>query len=579
MAAEAVMRRLDGREIAVVFAIQFDPADLARVVVTLTDITERRRAEERQRLLSEASAVLLATEKPDDMLRGVFTRIAPHFGLDAYFNFMVDDSAALRLASCGGVTEEACRGLQRIEFGQAVCGSVAASRQAACAEHIQRSDDPKVQLVKSLGIRVYACHPLLSGDRLLGTLSFASRTRDQFDADEMGFLRTISQYVAVAYERFRLVEQLREADRRKDEFLATLAHELRNPLAPIRNGLEIMKLAGGDKTAVEQVRPMMERQLHHMTRLIDDLMDLSRISRGKIELQKTRMPLADAVRNAIDTSRPDIEAKRHELIVDMPAEPIHVEGDLTRLTQVFANLLINAAKFTGPGGRIHLSVDQQGGDVVVLVEDTGVGIPPHLLNRVFDMFAQVDRPLARSAGGLGIGLNIVKRLVELHGGSITAESGGHGMGSRFTVRLPVMPSSASQAQVRITRLQTPVAPRRILIVDDNVDAATSLAEVLRIMGNETQTAFDGVEGVASAEVFKPDAILMDIGMPKMNGYDAARQIRDQSWGRGIVMVACTGWGQREDKRKAIDAGFDLHMTKPIDPTAVEKILGDLKSVR
>ena len=386
-------------------------------------------------------------------------------------------------------------------------------------------------------------------------------------------------------DRKRLDESLRQraadlsdADRRKDEFLATLAHELRNPLAPIRNGLQIMKLAGHDYRAVEKSRSMMERQVEQMTHLIDDLMDVSRINQGKVVLQKTRINLADAVQNAVDTSRPLIDAQGHELVVALPPEPVYVDGDLTRLSQVFANLLNNAAKYTNKGGRIRLAVERQGNEVLLSVEDNGVGISADKLSQVFDMFAQVDRSLEQSQGGLGIGLNIVKRLVEMHDGSVTVESGGNDRGSRFVVRLPVAPSvTVDQPDDSGGVLKVKPARRRILVVDDNVDGATTLAEMLKIMGNDTQTAFDGEEAVALTEAFRPDVVLMDIGMPKVNGYEACRRIRSQPWGQEIVIIAQTGWGQDEDKRKSQEAGFTFHMVKPIDFVILEKLLDGLSA--
>lgn len=372
-------------------------------------------------------------------------------------------------------------------------------------------------------------------------------------------------------------DELAEVNRRKDEFLATLAHELRNPLAPIRNGLQIMKLAAGNPDAVEKSRGMMERQVGQMAHLIDDLMDLARISGGKIVLQKARLKLADVVQDAVDTSRPLIEERGHELVVDVPPEPLYVHADRTRLAQVFGNLLNNAAKYTETGGRIRVAVERQGSDVVVAVEDNGVGIRADMLNKVFDMFAQVDRSLEKSQGGLGIGLNIVKRLAEMHDGSIVAESGGHGAGSRFVVRLPVVLTVTTDRPDDHTNVpKAKPARRRILVVDDNRDGADTLAEMLRIMGNDTQTAHDGLEAVAVAESFRPDVILMDIGMPKLNGYEACRRIREQPWGMNIVIVAQTGWGLDDDKRKSQEAGFDFHMVKPVDPAAFEKMLAELK---
>jgi PAS domain S-box-containing protein len=394
--------------------------------------------------------------------------------------------------------------------------------------------------------------------------------------DEHGrFVEYVGTFTDI-HDRVQAEAGLREADRRKDEFLATLAHELRNPLAPLRNGLQIMKLAGGDPRAVENARGMMERQVEQMAHLISDLMDLSRISRGKIVLQKARMPIAVAVRNAVDTSRPLVEQMGHELTLRLPDDPVYVDADDTRLTQIFANLLNNAAKYTERGGRIRLSVDRQGGEVVVCVADTGVGIPAHFLDRVFDMFAQVDRSLERAQGGLGIGLNIVKRLVEMHGGGVEAHSDGPGKGSTFLVRLPAAAAPAGGESGGGSRAAAP--RRRILVVDDNRDGAVSLAEMLHLIGHDTRTAHDGLEAVAVAEAFRPDVILMDIGMPKLNGYDACRRIRDKKWGRGVILIAQTGWGQDEDKRKSHDAGFDFHVTKPVNPVELERILAGLSAV-
>ena len=388
----------------------------------------------------------------------------------------------------------------------------------------------------------------------------------------------ISERLRSEEELRRLAADLAEAARRKDEFLATLAHELRNPLAPIRNGLQVMRLAGVNPDVVEKTLGMMERQVGQLIHLIDDLMDLSRISAGKIVLQKARLSLADVIRDAVDTSRPLIEKRRHALVVNLPPEPVCIDADRTRLVQMFGNLLNNAAKYTETGGRIRVTVECQDGDIVVAVEDNGVGIAAHMLTRVFDMFAQVDRTLEKSQGGLGIGLSIAKRLAEMHDGSIVAESGGHGSGSRFVVRLPLalngttdMPGDDHRA------LKAKPARRRVLVVDDNRDGASSLAGMLDMMGNDTQTAFDGAQAVDVAEAFKPDVILMDIGMPKLNGYDACRRIREQPWGRNIVIVAQTGWGQEDDRRKAHEAGFDFHMVKPVEPAALEKMLIELKA--
>jgi PAS domain S-box-containing protein len=387
--------------------------------------------------------------------------------------------------------------------------------------------------------------------------------------------------VVVAHENVttrKLAEDaLKDADRRKDEFLATLAHELRNPLAPIRNGLQIMRLSHGDRETVEKARTMMERQLGQMVHLVDDLLDLSRISRGKIELRKERVELARVVQQAVETSRPVIEASSHDLTITVPPGPIYVDADVTRLAQVFSNLLNNAAKYTERGGRVRLSVRRQGSEAIVSVRDNGVGIPAHMLPRVFEMFTQVDRHLERSQGGLGIGLSIVKKLVEMHGGSVSVESDGPGTGSEFTVRLPVVLSVAEPTADDEEEPTRPSRRRKVLVVDDNVDAAVSLAMMLDLMGSEAKTAHDGLEALEVAAAYRPDLILLDIGMPRLDGHDTAKRIRQQPWGKDVVLVALTGWGQEEDRRKSEEAGFDAHMTKPIEPAALEKLLATLQA--
>ena len=392
--------------------------------------------------------------------------------------------------------------------------------------------------------------------------------------DEEGRVTFLAPTGTDITDRKRAEEALQQSDRRKDEFLAILAHELRNPLAPIRNGLQIMRLGKGDTEVIEQARTMMERQLGQMVHLVDDLLDLSRISRGMIELRKERVELSMIVQRAVETSRPLLEANCHDLTITMPPGPVYVDADVTRLAQVFSNLLNNAAKYTERGGRVQLAVQRRGAEVVVSVKDNGVGIPAHMLPRVFEMFTQVDRNLERSQGGLGIGLSIVKRLVEMHGGSVGVESDGPGMGSEFVVRLPVV-LSVAQPNVGDEAPERSSNRRRILVVDDNVDAAMSLAMMLKLMGNEAKTAHDGLEALNVAGTFRPDLILLDIGMPRLNGHETAKRIREQPWGKGVLLVALTGWGQEEDRRKSDESGFDSHMVKPVEPAALETLLANL----
>jgi PAS domain S-box-containing protein len=370
-------------------------------------------------------------------------------------------------------------------------------------------------------------------------------------------------------ERLRAEELLRQADRRKDEFLATLAHELRNPLAPIRHGLQILNLISSQDDAATQTRAMMNRQLDQMVHLIDDLLDLSRITHDQIELRKERVELDAVVWSALEASKPLIEQARHQLTVELPSRPVILEVDPTRLAQVVLNLLNNAAKYTDPGGRIWLTVEADN-QLVIRVRDNGIGISPQMLPRIFEMFTQVDRSLERSRGGLGIGLTLVRRLIEMHGGTVSAHSEGIGRGSEFVVKLPLPQLGPADLPRPTERKALP--KRRILVVDDNEDAANSLAMLMKLWGNETQTAYDGPGALASASVFHPEVVLLDIGLPGLDGYQVARRMREVPTLRRVKLVALTGWGQEEDRSRGREAGFDHHLVKPVDLGELEKLL-------
>ena len=377
---------------------------------------------------------------------------------------------------------------------------------------------------------------------------------------------------------YGLMTELKDADRRKDEFLATLAHELRNPLAPIRNSLEVMKRANGSGEVIEQSRAMMERQLVQMVRLVDDLLDISRITRNKVELRKLRVELSSVLHHAIEMCQPFIQNSEHRIELNLPPVAIYLDADPVRLAQVFSNLLNNACKFTDSKGRIELSALHAGNDVIVTVKDNGIGIPPEMLPKVFEMFTQINSSLERTHGGLGIGLALVQRLVEMHGGTVTARSEGAGTGSEFIVRLPIADfrfpiEEAEDDTNRKSKIENQ-KPRRILVVDDNQDSASSLAMLLKLSGNDTAMAHDGEEAVERAEVYQPNVILLDLGLPKRNGYDACRIIRQQPWGRDILMIALTGWGQEEDRRKSKEAGFDGHLVKPVSLDELVKLLSE-----
>jgi len=375
--------------------------------------------------------------------------------------------------------------------------------------------------------------------------------------------------------RKRAEEALRDADRRKDEFLATLAHELRNPLAPLRNGIEILRrTSAGNETAV-RVQALMERQVETMSRLVDDLLEVARISRGNIELRCEPVDLPSVVHNAIETSRPLIERAGHEVTVSLPFASLPLRADPLRLAQILSNLINNAAKYTDPGGHIEIAARSDGDEVEISVSDNGIGIPEDMLPQVFELFAQVDRTCGRTQGGLGIGLSLVRRLVELHGGSVTAHSAGLGKGSRFVLRLPLEPAGSIVQQAPASPATQPraaVTLCRTLVVDDNHDSADSLHTMLTLMGAETEVAYDGASALQVGERFHPDAILLDIGMPGIDGYELARRIREHPTLHGVRLIALTGWGQQEDRLRSREAGIDHHLLKPVDVQALEQLL-------
>ena len=378
----------------------------------------------------------------------------------------------------------------------------------------------------------------------------------------------------------RLYKELKDADQRKDEFLAMLAHELRNPLAPIRNALHIIGMRGKERRQVtRQAWDIIDRQVEHMARLVDDLLDVSRITRGKINLQKEPLDVATIVARAVEGSRPLIDARRHTLEVNVPEDSGHVEGDPIRLAQVFWNLLNNAAKYTPEGGSITVSAEKGQGEVAIHIRDTGVGIPADALPTVFDLFAQGERTLDRAEGGLGIGLTLVRQLTEMHDGTVEAFSEGPGRGSEFVVRLPLLPEGAAAPGAGeppvATEPRTPSASRRILVVDDNRDSAESLATLLRLIGNDVRTAHDGRQALEAAADYQPDMVLLDIGLPVLNGYEVARRLRTEPGYRRAVLVALTGYGSEEDRHRSLSSGFDHHMVKPVDFDALQMLLGSL----
>jgi PAS domain S-box-containing protein len=373
-------------------------------------------------------------------------------------------------------------------------------------------------------------------------------------------------------ERKQAEAALREADRRKDEFLAMLAHELRNPLAPIRNATALVCRAQDLNPDLHTACGIIDRQVRQMTHLVDDLLDVSRITAGRVRLQEEVLDLSAVLALAIESSRPALENSGNEFALDLPQQPIYVRGDRVRLAQVFSNILGNAAKYTPGGGNVRLELRREDTQAVVRIRDSGIGIPPHMLKFVFDLFAQVDRAYDRTGGGLGVGLTVAKRLVEMHHGRIEAMSLGVNTGSEFVVRLPVIADAQAVQAPRAHDAGARSVRRKVLIADDNQDAAASLGMLLHVMGHETRLAHDGLEALEAAEVFRPDIVLLDIGMPQLNGYETARRLRARPWAASTVLIALTGWGQEADRRRARDAGFHHHVVKPLDPDVLAEML-------
>jgi signal transduction histidine kinase/DNA-binding response OmpR family regulator len=432
------------------------------------------------------------------------------------------------------------------------------------------------------GLAATLCLPLQVGERTIGALALGYAGRAPRDRD---MLEEVAGRAAIALDNSRLYrslkreiarsrqaeEELQDANRRKDEFLAMLSHELRNPLAPIRNAVELMRRVGSSEQRVIMARDVIDRQVTHLARLVDELLDVSRISQGKIVLKKEPVELSKIIAHSVETVRPMIDAREQRLSVEVSARPVWLLGDFARLSQVVANLLNNASKYTAEGGRIRLSAIAGEGFATIAVEDNGSGIDPELLPRVFEIFVQGERGLDRSQGGLGIGLTLVKRLVELHQGRVEAHSEGAGRGARFKVMLPSISAvrHAEAAPAAAASTAQEVYGRRVLVVDDNVDAAESTAAYLRLEGHEVKTVSDGTEALASVRVFAPHVIVLDIGLPGLDGYAVARQLRERGDTSHALLIAMTGYGQKDDKQRASEAGFDYHFVKPTDPRQIQ----------
>jgi PAS domain S-box-containing protein len=552
------------------------------MVGVCTNIDARKEQENNLAFLAEASAELAALSDYSATLQRIARLAVPHFA-DWCAVDMLDAAGALHRVAVAHVDPDRVRLAHELyerhppdPADNGGTWRVIRSKRPAIVPVITDEmlaavvpDPDYLRALRSLGLHSYMAVPLLARDKVLGVISFfTSESRREFTGRDLTNACDLAARAAVAIRNAELMDTLREADAAKDVFLATLAHELRNPIAPIANTLALLTRSSDPAALLAQSVPVMQRQMAQLTRLVDDLLDLARINSGKIELRRDVLELREVVRTAIETSQPMIDRCGHSLVVELPGEPVFVDGDPVRLAQVFSNLLNNAAKYTPDGGRIALRMEAVGDHVQICVSDTGIGIAPELLRRVFDLFAQASHPAGAEPHGLGIGLYLVRGLVQMHGGTIKAESAGLGKGSSFTIGLPRV--TAPAATTRAPSGTAGVVQKKVLVVDDNRDAAETLAQLLEVLGHSPATAHDGESALGMLREFAPDVVLLDIGLPGLDGYEVARRIR-ASGDTGTRLVALTGWGQPEDKRKAADAGFDAHWTKPVNPEDLEKI--------
>ncbi len=555
-----------------------------RVLAVSRDVTETHRAGLGARFLADASATLHDLSDSERALDRI-AQLAVESFADRCVIEVADGTERRRIDARAARAGHAARAIHAAEdyclervlrTGEAeVVGNVATELLDADPTH-----SGPLRRLRDLGVRSYLGVPLVVRGEVMGVIAFyVTDSARNFTHVELTVASDLARRVAVAIDNARLYRSIQESDQRKSEFLATLAHELRNPLAPIRTGLEVLARTDSRSPEGAHVRTVMTRQMGHMVRLVDDLLDVSRLSRGKLELKKSRVMLDTVVRDAIDVSRPAIDAARHTLTVTLPETPVPLHGDPTRLSQVISNLLTNAAKYTADGGEIRLAATLGGDDVVIAVTDTGIGLSAEQLPVIFEMFGQIRGPSPRSDGGLGIGLTLVRQLTEMHGGAVVVRSQGPQCGSTFEVRLPVLvarPEPAPQEEV-VTSGSTQCL--KVLVVDDNRDSAEMLGMLIGMHGHDVRTAFAGPDALTTARDFAPDVVFLDIGLPVMSGYEVAQRLRRSEPTQRSLLVALTGWGAPEHVARARAAGFDVHMTKPVDTTEVERLLSNPDAAR
>ena len=567
----------------------FSEAQRARAAAEQESLV-RRAAEERQRFLAEASRVLSSSLDAQEILRNLARLVVPRLSDGCVVDFMEAGQVAERVASVHQAPELAELAWELAEqYPPSPDWPVGIPRvlRTGISERLAVVRDSDLDALSEspghrrklgeLRLESILTVPLWVRARVVGAVTLVhSESGRHFSRADQAVAEDLAGRAGLAVENARLYADLQEEDRRKDEFLAMLAHELRNPLAPVQVAVQLLQQGKGSAASDHHAHEVIARQTRHMARLVDDLLDLSRITRGKIELRRERVDLHALIRRATDLAQPQVLAKRHQLVVELSDGPMWIDADPVRIEQVLANLINNAAKYTDPGGVVTVQASRLGGGLELVVRDTGIGIAPEMLAGIFELFVQEKRASDRSQGGLGIGLTLVKQLVELHGGVVSAHSEGFGKGSEFRVRLPVPTDMREEA--------APPAPQqsagslRVLVVDDNVDAADTLAELLESWGHVVRSAHDGLQGLEEAQRFEPDVVLLDIGLPRMDGLEVARRLRSRPGEPRTVLVALTGYGQAEDRARSLEAGFDHHLTKPVDLDTLVRVLEQVRAV-
>ncbi|WP_242343678.1 response regulator [Anaeromyxobacter terrae] len=524
------------------------------------------KANERLKILSGVRSDLLSTENVRERLPAICERVATQLGLERWAVHVAGPDGRLSLVAAGGAQDDAAERVASLDSAEAILGGL--------APWVSGRGEPLPPVAAALGAACCVARPCLAGGKVIATLAFGSAERDACDPDDPATLELVGYAIAMALDRDRLIAELqgrnaelREADHRKDQFLAMLAHELRNPLAPVSNAVRLLQEYGADARVRERALQAAGRQVRHMARLVDDLLDVSRIRSGKVRLRKDVVDLVQVVRDAVQTMQELVMSRRHALGVSLPDGPLLVEGDTVRLAQVVENLVANAAKYTDPGGHLRVALARAGDEAVLSVQDDGIGIAPELATGIFEPFVQAEQGMDRSRGGLGIGLSLVKSLVEMHGGRVGVESPGPARGSTFTVRLPALAAdTAVPTPARPTSpappAAEPTAPRDILIVEDIADIRETLGELLRRRGHGVREADGGRAALELARAAPPEIALVDIGLPEIDGYEVAQRLREIA--PATRLVALTGYGGAEDRRRASEAGFRAHLVKPID---------------